>query len=93
VGDATDDRARQILRAAGDLKMLRAAIAVPSANRDLAAQEVFVVPECHVWLSAFVHLVPLQLLMYYLAIERRANPDTGRMEQPEHAAASKHYRY
>jgi glutamine---fructose-6-phosphate transaminase (isomerizing) len=93
VGDATDDRARQILRAAGDLKMLRAAIAVPSANRDIAAQEVFVVPECHVWLSAFVHLVPLQLLMYYLAIERRANPDTGRMEQPEHAAASKHYKY
>jgi glutamine---fructose-6-phosphate transaminase (isomerizing) len=93
VGDATDDRARQIFRAAGDLKMLRAAIAVPSANRDIAAQEIFVVPECQPWLSAFVHLVPLQLLMYYLAIERRANPDTGRMEQPEHAAASKHYKY
>ena len=25
--------------------------------------------------------------------ERRANPDTGRMEQAEHAAASKHYKY
>src|ERR1700727_3319524 len=79
VGDATDDRARQILRAAGDLKMLRAAIAVPAANRELACEEVLVVPECPPWLAAFVHLVPLQLLMYYLAIERRANPDTGRM--------------
>lgn len=92
-GDAADDRGRQILRAAGDLKMLRAAITVPAANRELACEEVFVVPECVPWLSAFVHLVPLQLLMYYLAIERRANPDTGRMEQAEHAAASKHYKY
>jgi glutamine---fructose-6-phosphate transaminase (isomerizing) len=92
-GDAADDRGRQILRAAGDLKMLRAAIAVPAANRELACEEVFVVPECAPWLAAFVHLVPLQLLMYYLAIERRANPDTGRMEQAEHAAASKHYKY
>ena len=73
--------------------MLRAAIAVPTANRELACEEVFVVPECAAWLAAFVHLVPLQLLMYYLAIERRANPDTGRMEQAEHAAASKHYKY
>lgn len=73
--------------------MLRAAIAVPAANRELACEEVFVVPECAPWLAAFVHLVPLQLLMYYLAIERRANPDTGRMEQAEHAAASKHYKY
>src|ERR1700691_1495493 len=92
-GDAADDRGRQILRAAGDLKMLRAAIAVPAANRELACEEVVVVPECAPWLAAFMHLVPLQLLMYYLAIERRANPDTGRMEQAEHAAASKHYKY
>ena len=92
-GDATDDRGRQILRAAGELKMLRAAVAVPAANRELACEEVLVVPECPPWLAAFVHLVPLQLLMYYLAIERRANPDTGRMEQAEHAAASKHYKY
>jgi glucosamine 6-phosphate synthetase-like amidotransferase/phosphosugar isomerase protein len=73
--------------------MLRAAIAVPAANRELACEEVLVVPECAPWLAAFVHLVPLQLLMYYLAIERRANPDTGRMEQADHAAASKHYKY
>jgi len=93
VGDATDDRGRQILRAAGDLKMQRAAITVPTANRDLAAEAIFVVPECPAWLSAFVHLVPLQLLMYHLALERRTSPDSGRMEQVEHSAASKHYKY
>ena len=93
VGDSTDDRGRQIFRAAGDLKMQRAAITVPSANRELSAEEIFVVPECPPWLSAFAHLVPLQLLMYYLALERSANPDSGRMEQAEHAAASKHYKY
>src|SRR5271155_3128810 len=32
-GTPADDRARAILRAAGELKMLRAAVAVPSANR------------------------------------------------------------
>jgi glutamine---fructose-6-phosphate transaminase (isomerizing) len=93
VGDATDDRGRQILRAAGDLKMLRAAITVPAANHELAADEIFVVPECPPWLSAFVHLIPLQLLMYHLALERHASPDSGRMEQVEHSAASKHYKY
>jgi glucosamine--fructose-6-phosphate aminotransferase (isomerizing) len=93
VGDATDERGRQILRAAGDLKMQRAAITVPTANRDLAAEAIFVVPQCPAWLSAFVHLVPLQLLMYQLALERRTSPDSGRMEQSEHAAASKHYKY
>jgi glutamine---fructose-6-phosphate transaminase (isomerizing) len=93
VGDATDDRGRQIMRAAGDLKTLRAAITVPAANRDLAVEETFLVPECPAWLSAFVHLVPLQLLMYYLALERATSPDSGRMEQVEHSAASKHYKY
>jgi glucosamine 6-phosphate synthetase-like amidotransferase/phosphosugar isomerase protein len=93
VGDAADDRGRQILRAAGDLKMPRAAITVPTANRDLAAEQIFVVPECAAWLSAFVHLILLQLLMYHLALVRRTSPDSGRMEQTEHAAASKHYKY
>jgi glucosamine--fructose-6-phosphate aminotransferase (isomerizing) len=93
VGDATDERGRQILRAAGELKMLRAAIAVPSANQDLSAEQIFEVPEAPAWLSAFVHLVPLQLLMYFLALERGVSPDSGRMEQPAHSAASKHYKY
>ena len=93
VSDETDERGRQILRAAGDLKIQRAAITVPSANHALDAEKIVVVPECAAWLAAFVHLVPVQLLMYQLALERGTSPDSGRMEQALHAAASKHYKY
>jgi len=92
-GSKTDDRARQILRAAGELEMLRAAVIVPSANHDVSAERVLIVPEVDEWLSAFVHLVPLQLLTYFTALERGLNPDTGRQDQPAHAAASRHYKY
>ena len=92
-GGATDERGRQILRAAGELKMSRAAITVPSANHDLSAEQILQVPEAPEWLAAFVHLIPLQLLTYFLALERGVSPDSGRMEQPAHAAASKHYKY
>lgn len=92
-GRPTDDRARQILRAAGELKTLRAAVTVPSANHDISAEHTLVVPECAEWLSAFVHLVPLQLLNYFIALEKGVNPDTGRQDQPAHAAASRHYKY
>jgi glutamine---fructose-6-phosphate transaminase (isomerizing) len=92
-GGATDERGRQILRAAGELKMLRAAITVPSANHDLSAEQILLVPEAPEWLAAFVHLIPLQLLTYFLAVERGVSPDSGRMEQPAHAAASKLYKY
>ena len=92
-GRETDARARQILRAAGELKMLRAAIASPSANHDVSAEQMLVVPEVAEWLTAFVHLVPLQLLTYFLALERGLNPDTGRQDQPAHAVASRHYKY
>lgn len=92
-GRPGDDRARQILRAAGELKMLRAAVVVPSANREISAEHVLVVPEVEEWLAAFVHLVPLQLLTYFIALERGLNPDTGRQDQPAHAAARHHYSY
>src|SRR5271156_4901209 len=92
-GGATDERGRQILRAAGELKMPRAAITVPAANHDLSAEQILQVPEAPEWLAAFVHLIPLQLLTYFLALERGVSPDSGRMEQPAHAAASKHYKY
>jgi glutamine---fructose-6-phosphate transaminase (isomerizing) len=92
-GDSADPRGRQIMRAAGELKMPRAAISVPSAKHDIAAEKIFLVPEIPAWLSAIVHLIPLQLLTYHLALERHVNPDGGRMEQREHAAAKKHYSY
>ena len=92
-GRASDDRARQILRAGGELQMMRAAVTVPSANRDISAEKILVVPECEEWLGAFVHLVPLQLFNYFLALERGVNPDSGRQEQPRHMAAKRHYNY
>jgi glucosamine--fructose-6-phosphate aminotransferase (isomerizing) len=92
-GNPGDDRGRAILRAGGELKMLRAAVSVPSANHDISAEHTFVVPECAGWLAAFVHIVPLQLLTYYMALERDLNTDTGRQDQPAHAAAAKHYKY
>jgi glutamine---fructose-6-phosphate transaminase (isomerizing) len=92
-GRASDERAWQVLRAAGDLKMPRAAVAVPSANHEISAEQIFVVPEVDEWLAAFVHLVPLQLLAYWIALERGLNPDSGRQDQPAHAAAKKHYNY
>jgi glutamine---fructose-6-phosphate transaminase (isomerizing) len=96
-GRPSDDRARQILRAAGELKTLRVAIATPSANHEISAEHTLVVPEISLeigeWLAAFTHLVPLQLLNYFIALERGLNPDTGRQDQPAHAAASRHYKY
>jgi glucosamine--fructose-6-phosphate aminotransferase (isomerizing) len=96
-GRPSDDRARQILRAAGELKTLRVAIVTPSANHDISADHTLVVPEASPetteWLVAFTHLAPLQLLNYFIALERGLNPDTGRQDQPAHAAASRHYKY
>jgi len=90
---ASDDRARQIFRAAGELKVFRSAIATAKANHDIAAEQLLVVPDCEPWLAAFVHLVPLQLLTYFLALERGTSPDSGRMEQAGHCLASRHYKY
>ena len=96
-GRPSDDRARQILRAAGELKTLRVAVVTPSANHNISAEYTFVVPdaspETGEWLAAFTHLVPLQLLNYFIALERGLNPDTGRQDQPAHAAASRQYKY
>lgn len=92
-GHPSDDRARQILAAAGEVKMPRAAIVTPAANHGVSAEHTLVVPETPEWLAAFIHLIPLQLLTYFLALERKLNPDTGRQDQPAHAAAKKHYQY
>jgi glucosamine--fructose-6-phosphate aminotransferase (isomerizing) len=100
-GQPSDDRARQILRAAGELKTLCVAIVTPSANHEISAEHTLIVPELIAatksetgeWLAAFTHLVPLQLLNYFIALERGLNPDSGRQDQPAHAAASHHYKY
>jgi glucosamine--fructose-6-phosphate aminotransferase (isomerizing) len=101
-GRPTDERACQILRATGELKTQRVAIVTTSANREIAAEHTIVVTELSAttgaaskgeWLAAFTHLVPLQLLNYFIALERGLNPDTGRQDQAPHAAASHHYKY
>lgn len=92
-GNRSDERARQILRAAGELKMLRVAVTTRAANHDISAEHILAVPEVPEWLAAFVHLAPLQLLTYFMALELGLNPDTGRQDQAAHAAAKKHYQY
>jgi len=91
-GDSADDRGRNILEAAGELKMLRIAVAAPTANRGIAAEHTFVVPEAKAWLAPFLHLVPLQLLNYHVGIARGVNPDSGRQDQQAHASAHKIYK-
>src|ERR1700723_496175 len=62
-GRPSDDRARQILRAAGELKTQRLAIVTPSANHEISAEHSLIVPEASPetgeWLPAFPHPVPL----------------------------------
>jgi len=91
-GDSSDDRARNILRAAGEIGMLRIAITAPVANRDIAAEHTIVLPEMPAWLAPFIHLIPLQLLTYHIALARGVNPDTGRQDQEAHARAHKVYK-
>jgi glutamine---fructose-6-phosphate transaminase (isomerizing) len=92
-GRDSDNRARQILCAASELGIFRLAVAPPSANHGISSDQILAVPEAPEWLSAFIQLVPLQLLSYYTALSRGLNPDTGRQDQPGHAAAAKHYKY
>jgi len=91
-GDSADDRARTILKAAGEIKMLRIAVATPKASRDIDAEHVLQVPEASAWLAPFVHLVPLQLLNYHVGLARGVNPDSGRQDQAPHASAHKVYK-
>ncbi len=91
-GDGADDRARTILRAAGELGILRVAVTVPAANRDLAAEHIIELPEVETWLAPLVHLLPLQLLTYYIALTRGINPDTGRQDQQAHSHAHQVYK-
>ncbi|HEV2488729.1 MAG TPA: SIS domain-containing protein [Candidatus Acidoferrales bacterium] len=98
-GAPADARARQILRAAGDLGAHRVAIHVPSAAPDDSApdnltNDWLAIPAVEEWLSPFVFLIPLQLLTYFLALARGTNPDFGHQDQPAHARArQQHYKY
>jgi glucosamine--fructose-6-phosphate aminotransferase (isomerizing) len=89
-GGPTDERARQLLRAAGETEALR--IAIASAHlKDIPADHILEVPRGEEWLSPMVLIVAAQLLCYFVALERGTNPDTNRRDQPAHAAAHKHF--
>ena len=89
-GGPGDARARSVLRAAGELGVLRIAV-VARGVAEAPAESCIEVPAVEEWLSPFVQVVPVQLLSYYVALERGCNPDTGREDQPGHALARQHF--
>jgi glucosamine--fructose-6-phosphate aminotransferase (isomerizing) len=91
-GGSADERARTVLRAAGEVSALRAAFSIPAANHDVAAEYVVDVPAVEEWLSPLVLLIPVQWLTYFIALERGINPDTGRQDQSRHARAHTLYK-
>lgn len=86
-GAPSDQRAGGMLRALGEIGALRVVVAAPGAGTDFPAEHWIEVPAVEEWLSPFVHLVPIQLLCYFVALARGTNPDTGRQDQPQHARA------
>jgi glutamine---fructose-6-phosphate transaminase (isomerizing) len=90
-GGPGDDRAQSALRAAGELGVLRIAVAAQGVAIT-AAERAIEVPAVEEWLSPFVLVIPLQFLAYFVALARGTNPDTGREDQPAHARAVAHYR-
>jgi len=90
-GGPGDDRARSLLRAAGELGVLRVAVAAEGVG-EVSGEHRIEVPAIEEWLSPFVQVIPVQFLSYYVALERGANPDTAREDQPAHARAHGHYK-
>lgn len=90
-GGAADPRNVAILRAAGEVGAIRAAVASLSLSPEVPAEHLLEVPPVPEWLSPLVTIVPLQLLTYYLALERGTNPDTAREHEPAHIRAKVHY--
>ena len=55
------------------------------------ATVVFALPPLpEVW-SSLVHVVPLQLFTYYLALAKGTHPDLFQQNKPQQAAARQHY--
>lgn len=88
-GGAGDYRTHAALRAAGEVGAFRVASVTRGADPEVPAEIVLEVPEVAEWLSPFLHTIVAQLLSYFVALERGANPDTGRFHEPAHARAQK----
>lgn len=90
-GGPAEVRNLAILRAAGEVGALRVAVANRTQSPELPAEHILEIPAVPEWLSPFVTVVPLQLLTYFLALERGTNPDTAREHEPAHERAKAHY--
>jgi glucosamine--fructose-6-phosphate aminotransferase (isomerizing) len=89
-GGPGDHRTAGAVRAAGEVGALRVVIAAHGAQGDLDGDALLEVPQAGEWLSPFLQVVPVQLLAYFVALERGTNPDTGRLHEPAHARAQEH---
>ena len=90
-GVPADARMTSVLEALGALGVARVVVATPGAGTGAAAQaeQRIDVPAVAEWLSPLVLVVPLQLICYYVALDRGTNPDRGRQNEPDHARAQK----
>jgi glucosamine--fructose-6-phosphate aminotransferase (isomerizing) len=90
-GGPADQRMSSVLEALCALGVARVVVATAGAGVGTAAPaeqriEVPAVPE---WLSPLVLVVPLQLICYYVALDRGTNPDRSRQNEPDHERAQK----
>ncbi|MBI3405254.1 MAG: SIS domain-containing protein [Acidobacteria bacterium] len=88
-GSPSDLRAGAMLRALGEIGVLRVIIATQGSGSapDFPAEHRIEVPTLPEWLSPFAHVVPVQLLSYFVALARGTNPDAGRADSIAHARA------
>jgi glucosamine--fructose-6-phosphate aminotransferase (isomerizing) len=90
-GGPGDPRAAEAWAALGEVGALRVAISSRGAAPGISGGHRLEVPAAPEWLSPFVHVIPVQFLSYFLALERGTNPDTGREDQSAHSRAKQHF--
>lgn len=91
-GGRGDVRTIELLRAVGELGALRVVVASRGTATEIPAEHILDIPRVEAWLAPLVHIVPVQLLSYFLALERGTNPDNERKEDAAHLRALQHYR-
>jgi glucosamine 6-phosphate synthetase-like amidotransferase/phosphosugar isomerase protein len=81
----------QVVRAAGELGVLRTVIAADGTPAGPCEHRIEI-PRVDEWLSPFLQIVPVQFLSYFVALERGTHPDTGHEDDPAHARAKQHFK-
>ena len=86
-------RALEIARAVKETGAGLAAL-VQQGDEEMSAVANFslTLPSVPEYLTPIIYLVPLQLLTYWLALDRGRNPDVFRLDDPRHQAARTHYK-